>query len=343
MSLRIDQDHRRFREIVRGKIKQNLRKYITQGEMLGKKGKEVVSIPLPQIDIPHFRFGAKQQGGVGQGDGDPGDPLGGEPQPGTGKAGDRPGEHLLEVDVTMEELAAILGEELRLPRIEPKGKQRIIAKKDRYTGVRNTGPESLRHFRRTFKQALRRQIAMGQYDPKNPLIVPVREDKRYRSWKTEPLPQSNAVIIYMMDVSGSMGDEQKEIVRIESFWIDTWLRSQYQGIESRYIIHDAMAKEVDRETFFRTRESGGTMISSAYKLCSKLMTEEYPSSEWNIYPFHFSDGDNWSVDDTVTCIELLKSQILPHVNLFVTARWSRRTGRVSSSRTYRSTSTRRAT
>jgi uncharacterized sporulation protein YeaH/YhbH (DUF444 family) len=316
MSLRIDQDHRRFREIVRGKIKQNLRKYITQGEMLGKKGKEVVSIPLPQIDIPHFRFGAKQQGGVGQGDGEPGDPLGGEPQPGSGKAGDKPGDHLLEVDVTMEELAAILGEELRLPRIEPKGKQRIVAKKDRYTGIRQTGPESLRHFRRTFKQALRRQIALGQYDPKNPLIVPVREDKRYRSWRTEPLPQSNAVIIYMMDVSGSMGDEQKEIVRIESFWIDTWLRSQYQGIESRYIIHDAMAKEVDRETFFRTRESGGTMISSAYKLCAKLITEQYPPSEWNIYPFHFSDGDNWSVDDTVTCIELLKSQILPHVNLF---------------------------
>ena len=66
----------------------------------------------------------------------------------------------------------------------------------------------------------------------------------------------------MMDVSGSMGDEQKEIVRIESFWIDTWLRSQYKGIESRYIIHDAMAKEVDRDTFFHTRESGGTMISS---------------------------------------------------------------------------------
>ena len=67
MSQKIDQDQRRFREIVRGKIKQNLRKYITQGEMLGKKGKEVVSIPLPQIDIPHFRYGQKQTGGVGQG------------------------------------------------------------------------------------------------------------------------------------------------------------------------------------------------------------------------------------------------------------------------------------
>jgi uncharacterized sporulation protein YeaH/YhbH (DUF444 family) len=120
----------------------------------------------------------------------------------------------------------------------------------------------------------------------------------------------------MMDVSGSMGDEQKEIVRIESFWIDTWLRSQYQGIESRYIIHDAMAKEVDRETFFRTRESGGTMISSAYKLCSKMIEADFPPSEWNIYPFHFSDGDNWSMDDTLTCVELLKTKLLPQVNMF---------------------------
>src|SRR3954451_954889 len=114
MSLRIDQDHRRFREIVRGKIKQNLRKYISQGEMLGKKGKETVSIPLPQIDIPHFRYGSKQTGGGAQGDGQPGDPLGqGEEQPGDGKkAGDKGGEHLVEVDVTLEELAAIMGEEL---------------------------------------------------------------------------------------------------------------------------------------------------------------------------------------------------------------------------------------
>ncbi len=317
MSLRIDQDHRRFRDIVRGKIKQNLRKYITQGEMIGKKGKDAVSIPLPQIDIPHFRYGGKQAGGVGQGDGDVGDSLGpGQEQPGQGQAGDKAGEHVLEVDITMEELAQILGEELQLPRIEPKGVEKIVAKKDRYTGIRQAGPESLRHFRRTFKQALKRQIASGTYDAKNPLIVPVREDKRYRSWKTEPLPQSNAVIVYMMDVSGSMGDEQKEIVRIESFWIDTWLRSQYKGIESRYIIHDATAKEVDRDTFFRTRESGGTMISSAYKLCAKMITEEYPKAQWNVYPFHFSDGDNWSVDDTVNCIDLLKSEILPSVNLF---------------------------
>ncbi len=140
---------------------------------------------------------------------------------------------------------------------------------------------------------------MGTYDAGNPVVVPIPDDKRYRSWKTEAEPVANAVIIYMMDVSGSMGDEQKEIVRIESFWIDAWLQKQYKGLESRYIIHDAVAREVDRETFFHTRESGGTMISSAYKLCAQIIDDHYPPEEWNIYPFHFSDGDNWSMDDTL--------------------------------------------
>jgi uncharacterized protein len=320
MSLKIDQDHSRFRSIVRGKIRQNLRKYISQGELIGRKGKDLVSIPIPQIDIPRFRFGEKQQGGAGQGEGDPGDPVGGGEQgeePGDGKkAGQGAGEHSLEVDVTLDELAAILGEELELPDIRDKGKSKIINAKDRYTGIRRVGPESLRHFRRTYREALKRQISMGSYMPDKPLIVPIPDDRRYRSWKTEAEPVANAVIIYMMDVSGSMGDEQKEIVRIESFWIDTWLSKQYKGLESRYIIHDAVAREVDRDTFFHTRESGGTMISSAYKLCSQLIDDHYPPEEWNIYPFHFSDGDNWSMDDTLSCVEILTQKLLPRVNMF---------------------------
>ncbi len=319
MSLKVDQDHSRFRAIVRGKIRDNLRKYISHGELMGRKGKDLVSIPLPQIDIPHFRYGDKQQGGAGQGEGDVGDPMGGgEEQEGEGgkKAGKDGGEHPLEVDITLDELADILGEELQLPNIEDKGKSKVISKKDRYTGVRRVGPESLRHFRRTYREAMKRQISMGAYSADKPVIVPIPDDKRYRSWKTEAEPVANAVIIYMMDVSGSMGDEQKEIVRMESFWIDTWLTKQYKGLESRYIIHDAVAKEVDRDTFFHTRESGGTMISSAYKLAAQLIEDHYPPSEWNIYPFHFSDGDNWSMDDTLACVDLLKNKILPFVNLF---------------------------
>jgi uncharacterized sporulation protein YeaH/YhbH (DUF444 family) len=315
MISRIEKDHRRFREIVHGRIRENLRRYVSRGDMISQKGKDTVSIPMPQIDIPRFIHGDNKGQGVGQGEGEPGDPVG-EGESGSGEAGQGEGDKSVEVEITLDELAQIMSDELGLPRIEPRGSQNLETEKDRYVGLRTTGPESLRHFKATFKRALRRQIAMGTYDPKRPIIIPVREDRRYRSWKSEPKPQSNAVIIYMMDVSGSMGDEQKEIVRIESFWIDAWLSRQYKGLETRFIIHDAVAREVDRETFFRTRESGGTMISSAYKLCTEIIEEDYPASEWNIYPFHFSDGDNWSVDDTLSCVQLLKQKLLPVSNMF---------------------------
>jgi uncharacterized sporulation protein YeaH/YhbH (DUF444 family) len=256
-------------------------------------------------------------GGVGQGEGAPGTVIGvGEVEGGRQQAGNQPAEHILEVDVTLEELANILGEELELPRIQPKGDASIEAEKEKYTGISTAGPESLRHFKRTYRQALRRQIMSGSYDPGSPVIIPVHEDRRYRVWKETRRPERKAVILYMMDVSGSMGAEQKEIVRIESFWIDTWIRSQYKGLETRYIVHDAVAREVDRDTFYRTRESGGTIISSAYKLCLEILKSDYASSDWNIYPFHFSDGDNWSGNDTEECLKLLADEILARVNVF---------------------------
>jgi len=313
---KIERDHSRFRQIVRGKIKKELRKYMTQGEMIGKKGKDVVSIPLPQIDLPHFRFG-RNMGGVGSGDGQVGDPIGGQPQEGSGQgeAGDQPGEHILEVDLTLDELAKILGEELELPNILPRGKRTVMAEKERYSSIRRQGPESLRHFKRTFIKAMQRQIALGKYDPNNPTVIPIKADKRYKSWQITHVPESNAVIFYMMDVSGSMGDEQKDLVRTTAFWIDTWLRSQYRTIESRYITHDAAAREVDQQTFYKTRESGGTAISSAYRLCADLVEKHYSPMDWNIYTFHFSDGDNL-LSDNEQCFQILKTEMLPKVNLF---------------------------
>ncbi len=317
MLLHIDNDHNRFRQIIKGKIKENLRKYISNGEMIGRRGKELVSIPLPQIEIPKFRFGDNGRGGASQGDGEPGDPLSSEDgEEGAGQAGNKPGQHIREVELTLEELAEILGEELELPNIEPRGKKEIVTEKDRYTGISRVGPESLRHFKRTFREALKRQIISGQFNMDKPIIVPIREDFRYRSWKTTRLPESNAVIIYMMDVSGSMWDEQKHIVRLETFWIDTWLHFQYKGLVTRYIIHDAQAHEVDRDTFFSVRENGGTVISSAYELCDQIISADYSPEEWNIYAFHFSDGDNWSREDNKNCVDILQNRIFPKVNLF---------------------------
>jgi sporulation protein YhbH len=313
---KIDSDHSRFRQIIRGKIKKNLKKYMSSSELIGRQGKKYVSIPIPQIELPKFKYGRKEMGGVGQGKGEVGQPLGAEPEEGSGEAGNTPGKHLLEMDITIEELAEIMGEELELPRIEPKGKKNINVNKMRYTGINRSGPEALRHFKRTYKEALKRQILSGGYNADDPIVVPIKEDTRYRSWKVESMPESNAVIIYMMDVSGSMGEEQKELVRIESFWIDTWIKSQYKGVDRRFIIHDATAREVDEKTFFYTKESGGTIISSAYKLAMDIIQGSYTPADWNIYLFHFSDGDNWSGDDTNLCMELLKQQLIPSANLF---------------------------
>lgn len=316
MASKIEQDVSRFNKIVRGKIKSNLKKYVSSGEMIGKQGKKLVSIPLPRIDQPRFKHTDKQQQGVGQGEGQPGDAVGQGEESGQGQAGDQEGQHVLEVDVSMEEMVELLGEELELPNIQPKSGEKFEQIKNVYRGIRKVGPNSLRHHKRTYKQALKRQISSGQYNPKNPVIIPTRDDYFYKSYKSQKIPNSQAAIIYMMDVSGSMGNEQKEIVRLESFWIDAWLRSQYKGIEVRYIVHDAVAREVDQDTFYHTRESGGTIISSAYKTAQKIIEEDYNPFEWNIYAFHFSDGDNWSANDTMECMKLMEDYFFKVCNSF---------------------------
>jgi sporulation protein YhbH len=316
MILKIEKDHQRFRQIVKGKIRDDLRKFLTKGELIGKEGKHLISIPVKGIELPHFRYG-DNSGGVGAGDGKEGQVVGkGQPGSGKGQGGTESGQHLMEVDLSLDELAEILAEELKLPRIEPKGHHRITTLKDRYSSLRKVGPESLRHFKRSFKEALKRSIATGDYDPNNPVIIPQKRDIRYRSWKETRSPQSNALIVFMMDVSGSMGEEQKELVRAESFWIDTWLRKNYEGIESRYIVHDVSAKEVDKHTFYHLREDGGTKISSAYRAAKNLIDAHYSPEEWNIYLFHFSDGDNSSESDSRDCVKILKEQLLPICNLF---------------------------
>jgi len=312
---RIERDRRRFNAIVRGQIKRDLERYVTGSEMIGRKGGQLVSIPVPRIELPRIRFGPNNEGrGAGEGEARASDGAGDEASVGT--AGSEPGEHLLEVELTLDEMASILGEELELPNIQPRGKARVSVTGRRYSSVSRRGPSSLRHMRRTLKKALVRQIAAGSYNPKDPRVVPTADDLRFRSAKEITSPDHAAMILYMMDVSGSMGREQKEIVRLVSFWIDTWLRSQYKSLETRYLVHDASAKEVDQDTFYRLRESGGTKISSAYELAARMLREQFPREEWNIYLFHFSDGDNWSGRDTEKCLTLLREQLLPSANLF---------------------------
>ncbi|HEX5242732.1 MAG TPA: DUF444 family protein, partial [Tepidisphaeraceae bacterium] len=121
MVLKIEKDHQRFRQIVKGRIREDLRKFLTKGELIGKEGKHLISIPVRGIELPHFRYGDNSQG-VGAGDGKEGDVVGkGQPGQGKSQGGTETGHHMMEVDLTLDELADILAEELKLPRIEPKG------------------------------------------------------------------------------------------------------------------------------------------------------------------------------------------------------------------------------
>lgn len=300
----IERDRERFRQIIRGRLKQNLRKYMTQDgiEVLGRRGNQKITVPLPHINLPRFIYG-KKGGGIGEGDGK-----------GNGgrKGGQDPADNPLEVDVSLEEMAELLSEELQLPRIEPKGKSEITTESKKYRTIRTTGPESLRHFKKTFIQALKRTVASGEYNPDDPLILPIKEDKRYKASTPIRTPRYQAVIFYLMDVSGSMGPEEKELARLASFWIDLWLRSQYDCIKSRYIIHNYTAREVDQHTFYRTMEGGGTRIASAYETMRDIIKADY-GPDWNIYSFQYSDGEDWGESASVGACNII-ADLLPLMN-----------------------------
>lgn len=313
----IDQDFQRFKKIVDGKLRDNLKQFVKNGERIIKKGRDSFKVPMPNIDIPRFKFGGGQ--GVGQGDGEEGDGVGkgkGQPQKGgkPGKPGEEEGTKELEAEFSAKELAEILGNELELPKIQPKGDNLIAKKIFRYNTLGLNGPNSLKHMKKTFFNSMKRQMSLGEYDPKNPTFLPNKSDFRYRSYNVDYEYDASATVFYIMDVSGSMQQEQKERVRTASFWMNIWLKTNYQNLNVRYIVHDSTAKEVDENTFFRTQESGGTIISSSYLLVKEIIESEKIMD--NIYIFQYSDGDNWTNDDNVKCLDLLNNYFLKTVNMF---------------------------
>ncbi len=341
MGRRIKQDEQEFMDIIKRRIKNrdDLLGFIRRGELIvpDKKGGGF-KIPMPEIHIPRFRIvpppedsddgdndgdqGAGPAIGVGQNPAvKPGDVLGEVPSEdgegdGDRRAGRGNGNGRIPIELSEEESVQLLMEILELPRILPKGSKNIKIEEKKYTEIRTTGPDSLLHKRRTIKEALKRAIIEGTYRPDDPKIVPVRKDRRYRASEIITRPQNNAVIFYMMDVSGSMSDEDRRIVRFTCALISFWLRANYDGVEEVWILHDDKADRVTREEFITpSSRSGGTTISSAHELMVKIYEDEFDPAQWNIYPFYFSDGFNWGGDDAV-CLRLLNEKILPAVNQY---------------------------
>jgi uncharacterized sporulation protein YeaH/YhbH (DUF444 family) len=140
-------------------------------------------------------------------------------------------------------------------------------------------------------------------------------DLRYRSQVKYPVPSSKAVMFCLMDVSGSMTQDIKEIAKRFYILLYLFLQKNYDKIELVFIRHHTSAKEVSEEEFFYSRETGGTIVSSALKLMHEIVQDRYSASEWNIYAAQASDGDNWD-DDSPQCSALLRQKILPEVQYF---------------------------
>lgn len=140
-------------------------------------------------------------------------------------------------------------------------------------------------------------------------------DIKYRAHVKQPNPTTKAVMFCVMDVSGSMTQSIKEIAKRFYILLYLFLQRNYKKIELVFIRHHTSAKEVDEEEFFYSRETGGTIVSSALELMAEIIEKRYNTADWNIYAAQASDGDNWD-DDSPRCKNLLQNNILPLVQYF---------------------------
>jgi uncharacterized sporulation protein YeaH/YhbH (DUF444 family) len=135
-------------------------------------------------------------------------------------------------------------------------------------------------------------------------------DIRFNRFEAQSIPNANAVMFCLMDVSGSMGEREKDLAKRFFVLLHLFLKRRYERTEIVFIRHTHEAQEVDEETFFYSTQSGGTVVSTALEEMRRIIAKRYPSSEWNIYAAQASDGDNF-VTDSQRCISLLDEAIMP--------------------------------
>jgi len=305
-------DQARHAEKVKEALKENLGQIISEEAIITSTGDKIVKVPIRSLELPKFRFdfGKKNQAGQGGGESKPGDPVGADPNsegPGQGKqAGNEPGVDYYEAEVSIDDLAQLMFEDLQLPNLEQKTRDLMEVDTIRFRDIAKKGIFANLDKRRTVIESIKRH-ALKTGEARFDAIQ--QDDMRFRTWKEETRRETSAVVIAMRDVSGSMGEFEKYITRSFYFWMVRFLRQKYSNVEIVFITHHTEAKEVDEETFFKLGESGGTRVSSAYKLALDVIRERYNPNEWNIYPFHFSDGDNWGDTDNRVCVDLVMKLI----------------------------------
>jgi hypothetical protein len=314
-------DRKRHREKLRKSIRENIADIIAEESIIGRDRDRIIKVPIRGVKEYRFVYG-ENAGGVGAGNGEtePGQVVGQagrKGQPGQGPAGSDPGLDYYETEITLDELVDIMFEDLELPDLERKIlKQAMTERVAKRQGYRKAGIRVHLDRKRTVRAKLRRQVAAGvafrgESDPPPPpdadgeeAVEPEKqsfpfrkEDLTYKRLVMDEREESNAVVICVMDTSGSMDRLKKYLARSFFFLLYQFLCTKYQAVEIVFVAHHTQAKEVTEDEFFHKGESGGTLISSGYKKALEIIGQRYHPAHWNVYAFHCSDGDNFESDN----------------------------------------------
>ncbi|MGE0827203.1 MAG: sporulation protein YhbH [Candidatus Binatia bacterium] len=310
-SLRSDRsagDRQRHRQKVRESIRDNISDLIAEESIIGKNKDKIIKVPIRGVKEYHFIYGENTPG-VGQGDGnsEPGQVIGKGQADGQGQgedqAGDQPGVDYYETDVTLEELIEIMFEDLELPDMERKILREVMSERlSKRKGYRRAGIRIRLDKKRTAVSRIKRRLAVQRRDGIEEWDEEERfpfhqDDMIYRHLVTDIRPESNAVVICIMDTSGSMDTMKKYLARSFFFLLYQFVSTKYLNVELVFVAHHTEGKEVTEEEFFYKGESGGTFISSGYNKALEIIQERYHPSLWNVYAFHCSDGDNFESDN----------------------------------------------
>lgn len=304
------EDRRRHRELVEKSIKENIGNLISDESIVGKGKNKKIKIPIKGLKEYYFKYGRNKQGviaGTGQEEKGKKIPKRNFDENGKGQdgAGNEEGEDIYETEITVEEAIHYLFEDISLPYLKHKQFNQIETQYgSKRSGVRDKGARCRLSKKHTVIEKIKREKRMHRSyqemgkDLKEIERIPFHQDDLKYFYKKPKLKRdSNAVVICIMDTSGSMGQTKKYLARSFYFLLYQFLSIKYINVEIAFIAHTTTAKEVNENDFFHRGESGGTYISSGYEKAIELIEERYSPSNWNIYTFHCSDGDNWGEDN----------------------------------------------
>ena len=312
-------DRMRHKKKIEKAIKESIKDVIAEESIIGQNGKKKIKIPVKGIKEYRFIYGNNEKNkSVGSG-GDHslkrGQKIGKKRAAqggGQGNAGggNEKGEEYYDVELTLEELAEYLFNDLQLPDLEKKRFRFVSQETFKRSGYRFQGIRPRLSKKETIKRKIRRRkIAekVGTYDPESGERFPFhRDDLKYHHIKPKIKENSSAVIFFLMDVSGSMSQERKYLARSFFFLLYQFLNHKYEKVEVVFISHSTQAERVTEDDFFRVASTGGTIISSALDKELEIINKEYHPSTWNIYTFYCGDGENWPSDNEKVVDEFKK-------------------------------------